>query len=233
MLPASAARLRSLISRRPSPPRRAAIGLAVVAPPAGATLKVPPGFKIEQFAAGLENPRLIRVAPNGDIFIAESSSNRMRVMRAADGAEQTGASEIFASGSRQAVRNRILAPRTESEVCLYRQYRLGGAISRIRSGDLHARGPAETVVPSIPSGGHLTGRRSLDARRGFLPRWIEDVRLGRVTFERCRTACAQSSANRKNIAPTCSNSNRTAAAFAIFASGIRNCVGDGDKSYHR
>src|SRR5580704_13770645 len=48
----------------------------VAAPPAGATLKVPPGFKIEQFASGLENPRLIRVAPNGDIFIAESSSNR-------------------------------------------------------------------------------------------------------------------------------------------------------------
>src|SRR5689334_15238288 len=30
--------------------------------------KVPPGFKAELFADGLSGPRIIRVAPNGDVF---------------------------------------------------------------------------------------------------------------------------------------------------------------------
>jgi len=59
----------------------------VVAKPADAQLKVPAGFDIKQFASGLDAPRLMRTAPNGDIFIAESSSGRIRVLRpSADGA---------------------------------------------------------------------------------------------------------------------------------------------------
>ncbi len=30
----------------------------------------PPGFKVELYAAGLDNPRLMRTAPNGDIFLS-------------------------------------------------------------------------------------------------------------------------------------------------------------------
>src|SRR5580700_7949215 len=71
-------------------------GPDVVAPPADAMPKVPPGFKVERFASGLHNPRLIRVAPNGDIFIAESYANDIRVMRAADGAGQPQSVEVFA-----------------------------------------------------------------------------------------------------------------------------------------
>ncbi len=33
---------------------------------------VPSGFEISRFAEGLDGPRLIRAAPNGDIFVAES-----------------------------------------------------------------------------------------------------------------------------------------------------------------
>ena len=34
--------------------------------------KAPPGFTVELFATGLNMPRVIRVAPNGDIFVAET-----------------------------------------------------------------------------------------------------------------------------------------------------------------
>src|ERR1700729_1437461 len=34
--------------------------------------KAPPGFSVDLFASGLDNPRVIRVAPNGDIFVAET-----------------------------------------------------------------------------------------------------------------------------------------------------------------
>ena len=46
----------------------------VVPRPTGSMLKAPDGFKVEQYAQGLEGPRLIRSAPNGDIFVAESGS---------------------------------------------------------------------------------------------------------------------------------------------------------------
>src|SRR5580704_10441523 len=40
--------------------------------PASAIPQVPAGFKVELFADGLSGPRIMRVAPNGDIFIAET-----------------------------------------------------------------------------------------------------------------------------------------------------------------
>ena len=69
---------------------------AVVAPPPNAALKVPAGFTAQLFARGLETPRTIRVAPNGDIVVAESGAGRLRVMRAADGAAAPGRNEILA-----------------------------------------------------------------------------------------------------------------------------------------
>ena len=40
----------------------------------GATPVAPPGFTVTKFADGLEHPRWIYVADNGDIFIAESNT---------------------------------------------------------------------------------------------------------------------------------------------------------------
>ena len=40
--------------------------------PAGAMPVALPGFKVQLYAADLDNPREIRTAPNGDIFVAES-----------------------------------------------------------------------------------------------------------------------------------------------------------------
>src|SRR5579872_3871577 len=63
--------------------------------------QAPEGFKVELFAQGLVGPREIRVAPNGDIFIAETREGRVRVLRAADGESSPSANEIFASGLNQ------------------------------------------------------------------------------------------------------------------------------------
>ena len=67
-------------------------GAEVVARPQNAWPVAPAGFKVELFASGLDNPRLLRTAPNGDIFLAESDPGRIRVFRGmtADGKpEQT------------------------------------------------------------------------------------------------------------------------------------------------
>src|SRR6516164_3806205 len=55
----------------------------VIAKPASAAPRVPPGFQVELFVSNLRDPRTVRVAPNGDIFIAESEPGRIRVLRAA------------------------------------------------------------------------------------------------------------------------------------------------------
>ena len=73
-------------------------GPQVVARPSDASLAVPPHFTVRLFAAGLSGPRLLRVAPNGDIFVAETRENRIRVLRAANGAETPSDNQVFVDG---------------------------------------------------------------------------------------------------------------------------------------
>ena len=60
---------------------------------------VPPGFQVSLFAAGLERPRQMRVAPNGDVFVVESGSGRIRVLRPSENGEPR--KEVFAAGLNQ------------------------------------------------------------------------------------------------------------------------------------
>lgn len=69
-------------------------GPKVVPEPTNAMVFVPAGFTVKKFAKGLNNPRLIRTAPNGDIFIAETGRNRIRVLRAEDGADAPTVNQI-------------------------------------------------------------------------------------------------------------------------------------------
>jgi glucose/arabinose dehydrogenase len=57
----------------------------VVPPPAGATLNLPKGFKINVFAEGdFRYPRWMALAPNGDVFLADSRANSIIVLRDAN-----------------------------------------------------------------------------------------------------------------------------------------------------
>jgi len=53
----------------------------VVAMPAGAKPQVPAGFTVDMLASGLKAPRVVRVAPNGDVFLADSRANSIIVLR--------------------------------------------------------------------------------------------------------------------------------------------------------
>src|ERR1700731_3576664 len=70
----------------------------IVARPSSATPQVPAGFKIKLFAEGLSGPRQMRVAPNGDIFVAETGAGNIRVLRAPDGSSKASTNEVYASG---------------------------------------------------------------------------------------------------------------------------------------
>src|SRR6476469_5688360 len=72
-------------------------GPKLVKRPDGAIPQVPPGFKVEEFASGFKNPRLLRVAPNGDVFIAESRANLVRVIRPSKDGAKADINEIYAA----------------------------------------------------------------------------------------------------------------------------------------
>jgi glucose/arabinose dehydrogenase len=114
---------------------------------------VPKGFEVNLFASGLTGPRLVRVAPNGDVFIAESDAGRVRVLRLDGNAASQSA--VFASGLRGVFGIAFYPPGADPEWVYF-----GNTDSVVRfpyrNGDLTARGPAEIVVPHIPVGGHKT-----------------------------------------------------------------------------
>ena len=128
----------------------------VVDRPAGASPRVPSGFKVDLFAAGLTNPRVIRVAPNGDVFVAETSAGQVRVLRAKDGAAIPDAVEVFAMALDHPFGIAFFPPGPAPQWVYVANT---GSVVRFpyRAGDLQARGPAETHLPTLgSSGGHST-----------------------------------------------------------------------------
>jgi glucose/arabinose dehydrogenase len=129
----------------------------VVHRPAGTLPAAPPGFGVTLFASGLDNPRLLRVAPNGDTFVAESAPGRIRVLRASDGSLQAEREDVFAAGL-DGPFGIAFYPQGPNPEWVY--VAENNAVVRFpyRNGDLRARGPAETVVAALArtSGGHVT-----------------------------------------------------------------------------
>lgn len=128
---------------------------SVVAQPAGAAPQVPPGFKVAPFAE-LKKPRTIRVAPNGDIFVAQTAIGQISVLRTADGEAKPSQTEVFASGLSGPF-GIAFYPAGPDPKFIY--IANGNSVIRFpyRNGDLKPSGPAETIVPELPSGsGHST-----------------------------------------------------------------------------
>jgi glucose/arabinose dehydrogenase len=70
-------------------------------PPAGFLPTVPQGFRVNVFAADFKYPRWLTVAPNGDIFLADTGAGEIIILRDPQhtgGAQQR---EVFASGVRR------------------------------------------------------------------------------------------------------------------------------------
>ncbi|HWW01254.1 MAG TPA: PQQ-dependent sugar dehydrogenase [Candidatus Acidoferrum sp.] len=156
---------------KPFETKSAGNGPQVVPAPTNATLAVPPGFAVKLFAKGLRNPRLLRTAPNGDIFIAETDPSRIRVMRTADGADAPTENQIFAEGLHGPFGLSFYPPGDKPEWLYVAN---NNSVVRIpyRSGDLKARGEPEVIVPKLAdtTGGHSTRDVvfSRDGKRMFI-----------------------------------------------------------------
>jgi glucose/arabinose dehydrogenase len=69
-----------------------------IKPPAGFLPTVPAGFKINIFASDFKVPRLLTVAPNGDIFLAETGAKQVVILRDPDHTGSAKERIVFASG---------------------------------------------------------------------------------------------------------------------------------------
>jgi len=194
-------------------------GPRLVSRPANAWPRVGAGFKVEQFLTGLDNPRLIRTAPNGDIFVAESSPGRIRVLRAAEGADHPEINEVFVAGLDRPFGIGFYPPGPNPR---YIYICNTGSVIRFpyKAGDIKASGTQETVIPDIPGGGLLRGGGhwtrdiafSNDGRKMFI-----SVGSHSNVFEHPD----ENEDRRADILEY----NPDGSGFRIFASGIRNAVG--------
>ncbi len=137
--------------------------------PAGVGLHVPPGFSVAEYAAGLDQPRTLHTASNGDVFLAESGAGRIRIFRAPDGAARPATTATFADGLTLPFGIAFWPP-GPSPTFVYVAETNRVVRYPYVSGDLKARGPAQVVMPVLPDGGHWTRDLAVspDGRTVFL-----------------------------------------------------------------
>jgi glucose/arabinose dehydrogenase len=130
-------------------------GPELVARPENVWPQAPAGFKVELYAAGLDNPRWLRTAPNGDVFLAESDPGRIRVFRGMTSDGKPELSAIFASGLKRPYGIAFYPPGPDPQ-WIY----IGNTDELIRfpyhNGDLKASGPSEHIADLPTGGGHWT-----------------------------------------------------------------------------
>ena len=136
---------------------RSAVNDARLIPrPTNAWPQAPNGFKVELYADGLDEPRLLRTAPNGDFFVAESNLGQVKVFRGAGADGKALQMQVFASGLTQPFGIAFYPPGPNPQ-WVY----VANTDSVVRfpyhKGDMKAAGAKQMIVPDIPGGGRLHG----------------------------------------------------------------------------
>ena len=206
----------------------------VVAPPEGAAPKVPAGFTVAPFALGLEGPRAMRTAPNGDIFVSEQPAGRVRVLRAPGGAAHPTENAVFAEGLDQPFGIAFYPAANPQWVYVAENNRV--VRYPYAAGDLKARGAAEVIVAQIaPStGGHWTrdiafspdGKRlyiavgsSGNLNEGMDPKTVAEAKAWDASHG--LGAAWGANENRADLLVADPDGKN----LRVFAAGIRNCSG--------
>ena len=188
--------------------------------PEGALPQAPAGYVVSHYASGLENPRLLRTAPNGDLFVAESRPGRIKVLRGRAGSDTAEVTEVFATGLRRPF-GIAFYPLGPSPEWVY----VGNTDSVVRfpykNGDLKATGAPETIVSKLPSGGNLPGGGH----------WTRDVVFSRDGKKMYVSVGSFTNVNDPDTDPaekdraTILEFNPDGTGARVMVSGIRNAVG--------
>jgi glucose/arabinose dehydrogenase len=174
-------------------------------PPAGFLPSVPAGFHINVFAKDFKQPRFLTVAPNGDIFLADTGAGKVVLLRDPQhtgGAQQR---EDFAQGL-----NRPFGIAFHED---YVYVGNNGEVVRFRYDKLTSKrlGDAEHVLDLPTGGGHFT--RTLAFSNDGQRLYVSVGSSSNIDFEKDQWRAAVLVCD-----PDGKNSR-------IFASGLRNAVG--------
>jgi hypothetical protein len=207
----------------------------IVPRPADARPRAPAGWRVDLFAEGLEAPRQIRVAPGGDVFLAETDRGRIRVLRGRDGATRAEQRWTFADGM-DGPFGMAFFPPGSSPRWLYVAENNRVVRFAYRDGDTTARSRPEVVVADLSrtAGGHTTRDVvfSLDGKRMFVSVGSQSnvaESIGRKGPDEIRAWEAM-----HGLGATWGYEERRANVLVfdadgksgrIFAAGLRNCVG--------
>ena len=190
-------------------------GPKLVPMPDGAWPKAPEGFKVERYAELQEEPREIRTAPNGDLFVSDSTAGKVEIFRGITKDGKAQQESVFATGLKN---NFGIAfyPLGDNPQWIYLANT--GSVIRYKyhNGDLKATGEPETVIAELPAGGG---------------HWTRDL-----AFSKDGTKLFVSVGSRSNVDNPDTHPAETHRAnileftpegkfVKVYASGIRNPVG--------
>jgi glucose/arabinose dehydrogenase len=188
--------------------------------PDGAWPQTLPGFKVSMYYTGLDQPRLIRTAPNGDLFVAVSYQNKIMVFRGVDADGKPKQVETFAENLSQPF-GIAFYPAGPNPKWVY----IGNTDSVVRfaykNGDLKASGPAEHLA-DLPGGGKLRGGGH----------WTRDIVFSKDGQRMFVSVGSHSNDDDSDTHPeefhraNVLEFTPEGKFVKIYASGIRNCVGE-------
>jgi glucose/arabinose dehydrogenase len=200
--------------------------------PEGAKPLLPPGFSAQLIASDLRGPRVVRVAPNGDLFVADSRANRILSYRLGEGGAGQVREEVFAKGLHQPYG--IAFYPADKPQWVYVANSNSVVRFAYRDGDLKASKAPQTVISRVPSNHHWTRDIAFSpdgktlylsvgsgsnvaegigkAPEGGLARWTASAALGAAW------GSEKGRAQVRAYDPDCKNER-------VVATGLRNCSG--------
>lgn len=172
--------------------------------PGYSSVNVPPGFHVNVFATGLQEPRFIHFGPEGALYVAERAANRILVLEDTDHDGTADRKTVFAD---QIARPHSLVYRKGS---WYIGVPSGVVRLADRDGDKLAD-ERQTLIDDYPSSGHST--RTVE----FLPDGRMVVSIG--------SSCNVCNEQDPRRAAVVIYDNPRGTGERIFAKGLRNAVG--------
>ena len=177
------------------------------------TFTLPPDFAINLHAAGLPGARMLAVAANGDLFVSRKDAGEVVALPDRDRDGTADEARVFASG--------LAKPHGLAFFGGYLYVAQEASVIRFPyvPGDLAARGPAEVVVPDLPSGPGtgLAGDVNHDTRTIAFGL---DGKLYVSVGSSC-DLCVEQDERRAAVLQF----NADGSGGRVFAAGLRNAVG--------
>jgi glucose/arabinose dehydrogenase len=174
-----------------------------------AQLQLPPGFSIAVFAQGLEEPRVLRVAPNGDVYVAEREPGQVRLLRDTNGDGRADVSRVVSQGLREDLRGVHGLAIHQGRLYMVTETELLSAPIQ-QDGNL---GSVELHIDDIPAGGQHPNRTM-----EFGPDGILYLSIGSTC-----NACVEPMDEHATLLRV----DPTTWEREVFAEGLRNTIGFG------